>query len=139
MICPCAKFEDFKQPLKNIQVQFYERVKEIVDTGDYDTKDDFTVVMQPFMVHMDPLTLVILLKLYRETIDFFLCKLYFETIIGATKICMEFIVADFCCSTSGQWRNLSGTMKFSLTFEDVSPLFFIVRFCFIKVHPQPPF
>ena len=41
-----------------MQVQFYERLKEIVDTGRYDTRDDFTVVMQPFMVHNDPLTLV---------------------------------------------------------------------------------
>ena len=59
-------------------MEFYDRVKEIVDGGHYDTKDDFTVVMQPFMVHTDPLTLVDLLKYYKETIFFFLFKLLTE-------------------------------------------------------------
>ena len=40
-------------------MEFYDRVKELIDGGQYDTKDDFTVVMQPFMAHTDPLTLVV--------------------------------------------------------------------------------
>ena len=44
-------------------MEFYDRIKELVDTGDYDTKDDFTVVVQPFLVHTDPLTMVNLLNL----------------------------------------------------------------------------
>ena len=42
-------------------MEFYDRIKEIVD--DFNTKDDFTVVVQPFMVHTDPLTMVVLLNL----------------------------------------------------------------------------
>ena len=66
LICPCALYEDFRRPLKSIQVDFYERVKAIVDSGRYDTRDDFTVVMQPFMVYMDPLILVSILLLWLQ-------------------------------------------------------------------------
>ena len=61
LACPCARFEEFRDPhLRNFQLEYYDELNELIETGRYDTRDDFTVVLQPLMVDMKPLTLVCL-------------------------------------------------------------------------------
>ena len=51
-MCPCAAFpesEDAEKELASVISQYHELTHNLVNSGKYDTRDDFTVVMQPFM------------------------------------------------------------------------------------------
>ena len=48
-ICYCAINETTRVEQRDVQLSYYENIKAIVDTGRYDTRDDFTVVLQPMI------------------------------------------------------------------------------------------
>uniref|UniRef100_A0A8C3CPA2 Phospholipase B1, membrane-associated n=1 Tax=Cairina moschata TaxID=8855 RepID=A0A8C3CPA2_CAIMO len=57
LLCPCVlKYDDNStevEQLVNFNKRYQERTKELVESGRYDTKEDFTVVLQPFLTHVD--------------------------------------------------------------------------------------
>ncbi|XP_064504502.1 phospholipase B1, membrane-associated [Pseudopipra pipra] len=57
ILCPCVITpEDNSNDLKMLiyfNRRYQERTRQLVESGRYDTKDDFTVVMQPFLTNMD--------------------------------------------------------------------------------------
>ncbi|KAI1240634.1 Phospholipase B1, partial [Lamprotornis superbus] len=57
MLCPCViNPKDNSNELKQLiyyNRRYQERTRQLVESGRYDTKDDFTVVMQPFMTNME--------------------------------------------------------------------------------------
>ncbi|NWV05930.1 PLB1 Phospholipase, partial [Ptilonorhynchus violaceus] len=57
LLCPCViNPQDNSNELKKLVYfnrRYQERTRQLVESGRYDTKDDFTVVMQPFMTNMD--------------------------------------------------------------------------------------
>ena len=49
-MCECALLSETRRELRPLQVQYYEALKQLIEeSGRYDQKDDFTVVLQPFM------------------------------------------------------------------------------------------
>ena len=50
-------YQDFRNPLKDFQIGYYDVIKNMVDSGIFE-REDFTVVMQPFLLEMTPLRLV---------------------------------------------------------------------------------
>ena len=52
--CSCALNETTRPLLRPAQLGYYEKLKELAEGGRYDTRDDFTVVLQPYMVDMLP-------------------------------------------------------------------------------------
>ena len=52
-LCKCATDGSTSGELKPIQMGYYEQMKTLATSGRYDTRDDFTVVHQPFMVNQD--------------------------------------------------------------------------------------
>jgi phospholipase B1 len=56
-ICDCAVNEGTRDIVRAAALQYQAATNKLIDDGTYDTKDDFTVVRQPFMEHMTvPLT-----------------------------------------------------------------------------------
>ncbi|XP_050171347.1 phospholipase B1, membrane-associated [Myiozetetes cayanensis] len=57
ILCPCVITpKDNSNELKRLiyfNRRYQERTRQLVESGRYDTKDDFTVVMQPFLTNMD--------------------------------------------------------------------------------------
>ncbi|NXO14029.1 PLB1 Phospholipase, partial [Oriolus oriolus] len=57
ILCPCViNPEDNSNDLKKliyVNKKYQERTRQLVESGRYDTKDDFTVVMQPFMTNVE--------------------------------------------------------------------------------------
>ncbi|KFR06463.1 Phospholipase B1, membrane-associated, partial [Opisthocomus hoazin] len=57
ILCPCViNPEDNSNELKKViyfNRRYQERTRQLVESGRYDSKDDFTVVMQPFLVKVD--------------------------------------------------------------------------------------
>ncbi|XP_063246903.1 phospholipase B1, membrane-associated [Prinia subflava] len=57
MLCPCViNPKDNSNELKKLiyfNRRYQERTRQLVESGRYDTKDDFTVVMQPFMTNLE--------------------------------------------------------------------------------------
>ena len=49
-MCECAKNEDTRVELRDLQLGYFDAISTLVDTGRYDTRDDFTVVIQPMIV-----------------------------------------------------------------------------------------
>ena len=48
--CHCALDGETRQELRPVQLQYYEALKQLIEeSGRYDQKDDFSVVLQPFM------------------------------------------------------------------------------------------
>ena len=52
-LCDCANSEKTSPELKGIQLQFFDALKQMVEGGRYDTREDFTVVLQPHLVDQD--------------------------------------------------------------------------------------
>ena len=61
--CDCALTDSYKPSLINLTKIFQEETENLINSGQYDTNDDFTVVLQPFMKFMRPPQKVISLKL----------------------------------------------------------------------------
>ena len=57
LACPCAVYQDFRNPLKDYQLGYYDVIKNMVDSGRFE-REDFTVVLQPFLMETKPLRLV---------------------------------------------------------------------------------
>lgn len=55
-LCNCALDDSFVPYLVSITKQYQKGIEDLVATGRYDTSDDFTVVLQPFMKLMKPPT-----------------------------------------------------------------------------------
>ena len=53
--CDCAVREEPRQELRAIQLEYARLLEELVESGRYDTRDDFTVVLQPHMRDLVPL------------------------------------------------------------------------------------
>ena len=53
-LCPCATDPDFVYELKGVQMEFTRLLEELVQSGKYDTRDDFTVVFQPHLRDLTP-------------------------------------------------------------------------------------
>ena len=52
-MCECALNSGTRKELRPLQLQYYQALKQLIEeSGRYDTKDDFTVVLQPFMRDM---------------------------------------------------------------------------------------
>ncbi|UJR38639.1 hypothetical protein I4U23_031304 [Adineta vaga] len=51
--CPCAAFpsDDDRRTLSEWIPLYHKYIVDLINTGKYDTRDDFTVVIQPFMAH----------------------------------------------------------------------------------------
>ena len=60
-LCPCATDEDTVWELKATQMEYSRLLEEMVNSGRYDTRDDFTVVLQPHHRDLEP---VLDVKLY---------------------------------------------------------------------------
>lgn len=63
ILCPCViNPKNNSNELKKLiylNRMYQERTRQLVESGRYDTKDDFTVVMQPFLTNMEmPLSLI---------------------------------------------------------------------------------
>ena len=54
-LCPCGPFgpATVGERFDNLFVEFQENLEELVESGEYDTTDDFTVVLQPFLSALD--------------------------------------------------------------------------------------
>ena len=53
--CACAVREDSRQYLREIQLEYARLLEELVNSGRYDTRDDFTVVLQPHQRDLKPI------------------------------------------------------------------------------------
>ena len=65
--CSCAVREESRQYLREIQLEYSRLLEELVNSGRYDTRDDFTVVLQPHHRDLEPVldvTLCFLRVLY---------------------------------------------------------------------------
>jgi len=51
--CPCAAYpnEDQQRTLDAYLPLYQSRLVDLINSGKYDTRDDFTVVVQPFFAH----------------------------------------------------------------------------------------
>ncbi|CAD5125345.1 DgyrCDS13584 [Dimorphilus gyrociliatus] len=52
--CSCARNSDTRPELRPVQLGYHLRVDELISSGRYDTRDDFTVVVQPHMRDLVP-------------------------------------------------------------------------------------
>jgi hypothetical protein len=56
-MCVCAVDKKTRPLIRNASAEYQRATTALIDSGIYDTSDDFTVVRQPFMEHMKvPLT-----------------------------------------------------------------------------------
>jgi phospholipase B1 len=51
-LCDCAIQPDTRELVRVANLEYQKLTNALIDSGIYDTKDDFTVVRQPFMEHM---------------------------------------------------------------------------------------
>ena len=67
-MCDCAVNKKTREEVRVANLEYQKATSELIDSGIYDTSDDFTIVRQPFMEHMKvPLTVE---KSSNETITF---------------------------------------------------------------------
>jgi hypothetical protein len=60
-LCDCAVNKDHREKVRVANFEYQKATNELIDSGIYDTKPDFTIVRQPFMEHMKvPTTVKIL-------------------------------------------------------------------------------
>lgn len=52
--CGCAVDPETQPEMRQLQMGYYNELKTLVDSGRYDTRDDFTVVLQPQMRDLVP-------------------------------------------------------------------------------------
>lgn len=52
--CSCARNGDTRPELRPVQLGYHLKVNELIESGRYDTRDDFTVVVQPHMRDLVP-------------------------------------------------------------------------------------
>ena len=52
LFCDCGLSSGFRKDLLNMTREIQTRTEELINSGVYDTSDDFTVVAQPFMKNM---------------------------------------------------------------------------------------
>ncbi len=52
-MCNCGSEPEYTEILKRIATEYSEAAEQLISTGRYDTRDDFTVVFQPFMKYND--------------------------------------------------------------------------------------
>ena len=57
-ICNCARQEKNAEKLKRVVRDYNKAMEDLLATGRYETRDDFTVVFQPFMQNVEMPTLV---------------------------------------------------------------------------------
>ncbi len=58
-LCDCAINADTREIVRAATLEYQKLTTELINSGLYDTKEDFTVVVQPFMEHMTVPTTVI--------------------------------------------------------------------------------
>ena len=58
-LCDCAVNQNEVNKVYDVSVSYQAATKALIAQGAYDNKDDFTVVVQPFMEHMTVPTTVI--------------------------------------------------------------------------------
>lgn len=66
-LCDCAAFpknDEAEQELVDVTEQYRKQMNDMVLTGRYDTRDDFTVVVQPFFKDTYPPKIVCQQKIY---------------------------------------------------------------------------
>jgi phospholipase B1 len=51
-LCDCAINKDTREQVRVANIQYQKETNALIDSGIYDTREDFTVVRQPFMEHM---------------------------------------------------------------------------------------
>jgi hypothetical protein len=51
-LCDCAIQTATREQVREANLAYQNLTNALIDSGIYDTKDDFTVVRQPFMEHM---------------------------------------------------------------------------------------
>jgi phospholipase B1 len=51
-LCDCAINADTREIVRAATLEYQKLTTELINSGLYDTKEDFTVVVQPFMEHM---------------------------------------------------------------------------------------
>jgi len=54
MVCDCAKNSNNNAMLSQTSAIYQQKIRELVQSGRYDTRDDFTVVLQPFFQDTEP-------------------------------------------------------------------------------------
>ena len=54
MVCECGKDKNNAAMLDAFTRSYQEETKKLIDSGHYDTRSDFTVVLQPFFTNTRP-------------------------------------------------------------------------------------
>jgi len=52
LLCDCAVNKNTREQVRVANIEYQNMTNTLIDSGIYDTRDDFTVVRQPFMEHM---------------------------------------------------------------------------------------
>lgn len=58
IVCDCGHNKANSEMLKNAAMSYQRELRALVNSGRYDTRGDFTVVLQPFFKNTEPPTLV---------------------------------------------------------------------------------
>ena len=62
-MCDCGVNKNTREQVRIANLEYQKATDALIDSGIYDTSDDFTVVRQPFMEHMKvPTTVKNLIK-----------------------------------------------------------------------------
>ena len=51
-MCICGVNKKTRDQIRSVNIEYQTATIDLINTGIYDTSDDFTVVLQPFMEHM---------------------------------------------------------------------------------------
>jgi hypothetical protein len=73
LLCDCAIDPNTRPQVRDTVLKYQAGTNALIDSGIYDTRDDFTVVRQPFMEHMTVPTTVSRVLFYEKN---FLNKVY---------------------------------------------------------------